>query len=66
MAQEKRPEDGKPEAILTALNPSMSCDQRLESLLKGLMNSGVPITGGKEKLKELQRQKKQIKSSDND
>ena len=57
MAQEKKSEDGKPEAKLTALNPSMSYDQILESLLKGLMNSGVPIKGGKEMLDDLQRQK---------
>jgi|GEM_PF-3729828 len=36
----------------------MRYDQILESLLKGLMNSGVPIKGGKEKLEELERQKK--------
>ena len=58
MAQENKSHDGKSEAKLTALNPSMSYDQILESLLKGLMNSGVPIKGGKEKLEELERQKK--------
>ena len=57
MAQDKKSQDGKPEAKLTALNPSMSYDQILESLLKGLMNSGVPIKGGKEMLDDLQRQK---------
>tara|TARA_B100000686_G_scaffold280641_1_gene301897 strand:- start:175 stop:351 length:177 start_codon:yes stop_codon:yes gene_type:complete len=58
MAQENKSQDGKSEAKLTALNPSMSYDQILESLLKGLMNSGVPIKGGKEMLDDLQRQKK--------
>ena len=58
MAQDKKSVDGKSEAKLTALNPSMSYDQILESLLKGLMNSGVPIKGGKEMLDDLQRQKK--------
>ena len=57
MAQENKSQDGKSEAKLTALNPSMSYDQILESLLKGLMNSGVPIKGGKEMLDDLQRQK---------
>ena len=57
MAQESKSQDGKSEAKLTALNPSMSYDQILESLLKGLMNSGVPIKGGKEMLDDLQRQK---------
>ena len=57
MAQENKSQDGKSEAKLTALNPSMSYDQILESLLKGLMNSGVPIIGGKEMLDDLQRQK---------
>ena len=56
MAQENKSQDGKSEAKLTALNPSMSYDQILESLLKGLMNSGVPIKGGKEMLDDLQRQ----------
>ena len=56
MAQESKSQDGKSEAKLTALNPSMSYDQILESLLKGLMNSGVPIKGGKEMLDDLQRQ----------
>ena len=57
MAQDKKSVDGKSEAKLTALNPSMSYDQILESLLKGLMNSGVPIKGGEEMLDDLQRQK---------
>ena len=57
MAQENKSQDGESEAKLTALNPSMSYDQILESLLKGLMNSGVPIKGGKEMLDDLQRQK---------
>ena len=57
MAHEKKSQEGKTEAKLTALNPSMSYDQILESLLKGLMNSGVPIKGGKEMLDDLQRQK---------
>ena len=57
MAQDKKSEDGKSEAKLTELNPSMSYNQILESLLKGLMNSGVPIKGGKEMLDDLQRQK---------
>ena len=56
MAQENKSQDGKSEAKLTALNPSMSYDQILESLLKGLMNSGVPIKDGKEMLDDLQRQ----------
>ena len=57
MAQDKKSVDGKSEAKLTALNPSMSYEQVLESLLKGLMNSGVPIKGGEEMLDDLQRQK---------
>ena len=57
LAQEKKSQDGKPEVKLTVMNPSMSYDQILESLLKGLMNSGVPIKGGKEMLDDLQRQK---------
>ena len=56
MAQDKKSVDGKSEAKLTALNPSMSYEQVLESLLKGLMNSGVPIKGGEEMLDDLQRQ----------
>ena len=58
MTQKRKSQDGKRKTQLTALNPSMSYNEILESLLKGLMNSGVPVKGGKEMLEDLQKQKK--------